>query len=52
METCPYEHALVKYSKNAKVRYHICACKAGNAGQFFDKMHFPWRLAPPYPRDR
>ena len=41
---------LWKNMKMSEVRYHICAGKAGNLGQeMADKMHFLWRLAPPYP---
>ena len=36
-----------------KVSYHICVCTARNVGQkIFGKMHFLWRLAPPYPASK
>ena len=47
---CTSNVKLVETCKMSKVRYHICICKAGNVRQkILHKMHFLWRLVPPYP---
>ena len=42
-----------EWGSMSKGRYYICACEAGNVEQkIFGKMHFLWRLAPPYSIER